>query len=123
MLTGKVINSSATLNDFHEIASIEFLSGESKTFKFILFNTQLNIRYVPASGATINVVFNNSDGTQLTKAGSLNTDDRSIVTVSLSTSETEDLIGGNVSFTLTESGTISKGLMPNSLSKVIEGAC
>ncbi len=123
MLSAKILNSSAVLNDFHEISSMSFLAGETKTLVLRLHNEDLDIRYFPASGATLDVVLNNADGTTLTKSATLDTDDRSIARITLSAVETAALIGGNISFTLTEGGVISKGLVSNALTKVLEGDC
>lgn len=124
MLAAKVLNSSASLNDFDEIGALDFIAGEATTLALRLFQPQREdeLRYVAADGATMNVVLTNKDGSTLTKAASLiDAGDRSLWSVALSTSETENLAGGNFTFELTEGANLQKGWVENGMSLLITG--
>lgn len=127
MIKAKVLNSDAVLNNYKEIGSLEFINGEQKTLNIQLFETELNLRYVPPTTCVVTLLFNKSDGTTLSKTASvLDSGDRSLRTVSLSESETTTLIGGNVQISLDILGDateIRKGIILNALVRIVEGAC
>jgi len=124
MLSAKVLNSSASLNDFDFIGALDFIAGEATTLALRLTQVQREdeLRYVAADGATMNVVLNNKDGSTLTKAATLiDAGDRSLWKVALTSGETEDLAGGNFTFELTEGATLTKGWVENGMSLLITG--
>jgi hypothetical protein len=70
----------------------------------------------------LTVIFNNADGTTLEKIASLNANDRSIATVTLTELETEEVIGGNLLLELDENGDgslIRKGVVRNALQRFL----
>lgn len=99
LLTAKPINSDGTTNIFEYIGVWEVIRGEKATFKCQLFQTERDLRYVPASTATVDFIFMQADGsTTTTKSATIDANDRSIVSVDLTAAETTDLRGGNVKF-------------------------
>ena len=123
MLTAKVLNSTASLNEFKEISGLDFMLGEELTLVFRLYNPQTGLRHVPPATAIVKLTFNNTDGTLLEKtATEVDSGDRSMQKVTLSEIETESILGGNLSFTvdvLGDTTQIIKGIIYNGLSKVI----
>jgi hypothetical protein len=123
MLTAKILNSAASLNNFKEIASLEFILGEELNLVFRLQDPQFNLRHVPPVTAIVKVTFNNIDGTTLEKtATEVDSGDRSMQTVNLTELETENILGGNISFqvdVLGDGTEIIKGIIYNALSKII----
>lgn len=118
-LTAKILNSDASLNSWKEIGSLDFQPGESQTLVLRLWDKSEDIRYIPPSGTTMTVTFNTGTST-LDKIATLNSDDRALATVALSATETENLIGGNFTFTLDEGGgTIRKGVVRNGMRKIL----
>lgn len=101
MLRGKMINYSASLNNFRYIGSVQYFQSDKVTMNFQIWEPQLEMRYIPPSTAIVTLMFNNQDGTTFTKTGSfIDSGDRSLVQVLLSTSDTSQLLDGNVTFTL-----------------------
>lgn len=127
MIKAKVLNSDAVLNNFKEIGSLEFINGEQKTLNIQLFETELNLRYVPPTTCIVTLTFNKSGGTTLSKvAGVLDSGDRSLRTVTLSEIETATVIGGNVQISLDilgDASEIRKGIILNAMVRIVEGAC
>lgn len=125
MLDIRLLNSDAELNNFRQIGSYEYVPGEDVTVVLRLFDSQLGIRYIPDSGATLTATFQTKSGTDLVKTASeLDAGDRSIWTFDLSQSDTADIIGQNFTVSLTEGANLSKGVAQNSLGKIlIDGDC
>lgn len=120
-LTAKILNPAASLNSFREISAIEFIPGTALVINLQIFDTSENLRRVPVPASpapTLTLIFKNSDGTTLSKAAVLNTDDRSLAVVSLTASETTLLVGGSIDFDLDEDGTITKGVIVNGLQNI-----
>lgn len=123
MFNAKILNSDAITNNYKQIETLEFLNGTAATLKFQLFNQELALRYIPASTCVITVYFNLSDGTTLSKSGTMNSDDRSMVTVNLSATDTATILGGNIRFDLDINGDASvvyKGIILNALARILE---
>lgn len=108
----QILNSDATLNNFFEITTARFSPGyDLKIVMRIIQPEKSGIRYIPESGATFSMDFKKSDGTTITKNPSvLNSDDRSILEVSLDETETADLIGQNLVLKIDENGTKSTAI-------------
>lgn len=125
MLDIKLLNSDAQLNNFKEIGSVAYVPGEDVTLVLRLILSQLKIRYIPASGATVAVTFQTKTGVDLVKAATeLDAGDRSMWTVSLSQAETLDIIGQNFTVGVTEGAVLKKGLALNALDRtIIDGDC
>lgn len=119
MLSPKIINSDFVLNDFDIISVKSFIPGEAFTLAIRLYQSERDLRYIPVSGSTVNIKFSKTDGTLLTKAASINADDRSLMSVSISSSESTDLIGGTILVELTESGLLSSGMIYGGLQKIV----
>lgn len=128
MLSGKILNSDALLNNYKIIGTKYFLPGESFKIVIQVFDDELDIRYTPPSAATRKIIFTKQDGTQLIKLNTditLFTDDRSIMSVNISDTESLDLQGGNFSFLIDVNGDgteIKKGLITIGLGRELEGS-
>lgn len=124
-LTAKILNADATLNFWLVLDSLDFIPGTEVDVKLRIFNPDMQDRYVPPSTTIMTVEFLKSDGTTLSKTMTLNADDRSIASVTLQEAETEDLIGGNLLFTLDllgDGSKLMKGVISNGL-RTIDTSC
>ena len=124
MLTANVLNGDASLNSFIIIGSASFLPGEALTLVFRLIDSDKNLRYIPPIDSVITFSFEKTDGTDLQKSVTLSAGyeferDLSMIKIEFTSSETEELVGGNVLFDLDlgGAGTIRKGLIQAALSK------
>ena len=123
MITANCINEGATLNNFNYLSAINFVTGTKLTIKMILMDDDLNLRFIPPSTAIVSFVFNNSDGTTLTKVSTGDTDDRSMRTVTITAAESAVLIGGNIKISIDMLGNatdIRKGVAVNALTRVLD---
>jgi hypothetical protein len=122
MRTAKLLNSSASVNQFRYIDTVDFVIGTKLTINFRMFDSQLKERHVPASGAIVTLTFNKADGTTFDATSTvLDSGDRSMRTVVLTTSQTADLLGGNVILTydiLGDGTEIEKSLIQGALSRI-----
>lgn len=119
MLSGSVLNSDATLNNFQEIGQLEIFRGEEITMNIRIKNRQLDLRYIPDAGAVVTFTFNTSSGT-LDKVATPLTDDRSIVSMTLSETETADLLSGDIKFSVVEGTVTKKGVIVDGLGMVTD---
>lgn len=122
MLSARLLNSDASLNNFEYQDAIEFVPGEDKVFAFQLWNKELELRWIPGDSAVVTLTFNKVDGTTLTKTASfINAGDRSLISVTLTDEETPDLLSGNITFTVDVAGDesdLKKGVILNALQRV-----
>jgi hypothetical protein len=130
MLTATVLNSSATLNSFYEIGSLEFIPGSQirLVVKLLQSQTPNLLRFIPEDpAATLHLDMPLTDGTFDQVTMTAFSGDRSMWYADLSEAFTEDLASGNVTFTLDALGdgsVMMKGLIKNALSLTITGgAC
>ena len=130
MLAGTILNSDAQLNYFVEIKTKQFIPGEQFKLVIRLVNDELgSLRYIPPSTATFSVNLNKTDGTILTKTNAditPFTDDRSILSILIQESESEELASGSFTFSIDMLGDgteIKKGIATNALSRTIDGSC
>jgi len=126
MLTGQILNSQATLNNYLRIGSLEFVPGESSTLVVKIINTQLGIRYILPSTAVVSFTFNKANNESETVTGNFFTDDRSIISTTLSSAVTSEILGGNftMSLDLLGDGTdIKKVFVQNGLTRNLIGGC
>jgi hypothetical protein len=127
MISGQILNSDASLNNFIVLDSKAFIPGEQFDIVFRLINQDLELRYIPPATATIKVVFNTSSGVDLEiNASYVDVLDRSLVKLTISEAQSEDLIGGNFSFEIDVLGDgteIKKGFAQNALAKTLIGGC
>ena len=76
-MIARLINSDASLNNFQEIGSVDYVPGEDKRVAFRLFDEQLGIRYIPGATATVDITIYKSDNTTLdVSATVISADDR-----------------------------------------------
>lgn len=123
MLTAKILNSSASLNEFRYLNTVEFVPGGEVRFAFRLWDLQLNERHVPPTTAIVTLTFNDTDGNEIDKIATvINAGDISMMYVDLTSAETAILLGGNITFevdVLGDATKIEKGLIQTALSKVL----
>lgn len=127
MLSGQILNSDATLNNFIVTDSKGFIPGEQFTLIVRLQNDELDLRYVPGVASIITFTFNKTDGTALEKTSTaLDAGDRSLRSMEITEAESEELLGGNFSFEVDVDGdgqNIRKGIVRNGLARFIDGDC
>lgn len=127
MLSGQILNSDATLNNFVVTDSKEFIPGEQFDLVTRLINSELDLRYVPPLAAVITFTFNSTDGSTFTKTGAVvDSGDRSMQKVTIEESESETLLGGNYLFevdVLGDGSQIKKGVVSNGLARFLDGDC
>lgn len=124
MLIATPLSSDTSLNDFDILDAVQFIPGASFSFFLRLLQPEKNeLRYVADPAATLTVTLPKKDGTDLSVTMTPLTGDFSIWSGSVSSTDSEDLASGNLTFTLDESGTITKGWAENALQLVITGSC
>lgn len=126
MITAKILNSDATLNNFKEIGSLDFIPGAETKLVIRLQDTQLDLRHIPPATATIKLIFNQTDGSTLEKTTTEFADDRSMQFITLEEAETDLLLGGNFTMeidVLGDASKIEKGIVSNGLRKIVIGDC
>jgi hypothetical protein len=117
MLTGTILNSNASLNDFRDLGSIEIIKGEQIDLVIRTIDRQTDIRYIPPATAIIKVIFNTSEG-DLEKIMTAFTDDRSISKVTLEEVDTESILSGDLRVIIDEAGDgsiIKKGVIVDAI--------
>lgn len=107
MLKIKLLNEQLTLNNFHYLEIKEYIPGLPFKIKVQIQDSETLQRLIPNTGAKLNATFQQRDGTELVKAGTMifNPDDRSMWEISLTDDEANDIIGSNVLFELDFNGT------------------
>lgn len=120
MLSGSILTSNSTLNNFQEIGGLEIFRGEEIILQFRIKDRQTGSRYVPASGAVITITLNDGD-TGLIKTGVMNVDDRSMVSVTLSEADTESILSGDINFDVVEGTVTKKGQIVDGIRMLNEG--
>lgn len=127
MLTADVLSTDATLNNFQVIGSLQFIPGEqTKLFIRLTQPQRDNLRFIAPSTTDFTFYLPKKDGTMLELSGTSMVDDRSIWSTVLEEADTEELIGGNITFELDLLGDgtqIEKGWVQNALNLLITGAC
>lgn len=125
MLIADVLNSEATLNNFDVVKTVDFIAGY--TFRLVIRLKQpqhpTKLRYVAASGATLTASLPKKNGNSLQLSMTPLPDDRSIWSVTVSDTDSEDLMSGNFTFVLTEGSAVTSGWVENGLALVITGSC
>jgi len=120
-----LLNSEASLNNFIQIGSVSYSPGEAVKVAFRLINDQLDIRLIPGATATVSVDIANADGTTTTKSATvISADDRSMWSIDLDTTDTQNISGSNMEITLTDGADIKKAIVFNGLIKqLLSGDC
>lgn len=122
-LSGKMLNTNATLNSFKVVGSIDFIPGSNLKLNIMIFNPEESIRYIPPSTVIPTFTFPGIDA-DVVKIATFLADDRSIMTVNLTQAETEQLTGGNFTFVLDELGDgtqLSEGYVSLGLRRITNG--
>ena len=120
LLTLKVLNDDATLNNFVDQGSVAQVVRGSDA-KFILQITQVErkIRYIPSNTAVITMDLLNSDQTTVSLTASFPfADDRSIIEFDLSDADTSLLIGQNLIVDIQEGLITSVALLQKGLQMI-----
>lgn len=127
MLSGKVLNSQATLNNYIELASLNFIPGEAFTLVTQLFNTQLNIRYMVENiAATAKIILNKANGETEEVVATFMSGDRSILIANISSAISSEILGGSFQIEIDVNGDtteIKKAYVYNALAKQSLGGC
>jgi hypothetical protein len=124
VIGGKILNSSATLNSFEVIQSIEFFPGEEIKLVIQLFQRQRidQLRFMVEDPAAILLLeIPNKDGTDATFTMTPLAGDSSIWSVTLDAEATSNLAGGNMVLTLTQNDSTSVGVIQNGIQLVVAG--
>ena len=121
MLSAKILNSQASLNNFKEVKGVDFKLNDGLSLVFRIRDPELGDRFVPPTTAIVTLIFRNFDATTFTKVATVvDAQDASIQTVTLLPADTTQLYGGNVEFTVDLLGDGSKmlyGTICNALRK------
>jgi len=125
MLIATVLNSDASVNVFEEISSLSFIPGSEEVLVIRLKQPQRKdkLRYVADIGATLTVSLPKKDGSTQVVTCYAFVSDRSMWWCDLPSSLTDNLVGGNFTFTLTEGTSVTSGYVESGLSLVITGGC
>lgn len=124
LVNAKLINSDAELNDFFELAALEYVPGEQFDIAIRLFDRQSGLRYIPASGATMEMKFTDVDDNTITlTASEIDAEDRSMWKVTMSTTNSALLASSNFTVELTEGAVLKISKIENALIKLVFGAC
>lgn len=129
MLAIKLLNDQATLNNFYNVSSRDYIPGDAFTLNFQIFDSQTKQRFMADADATIEVVFQKNDGSELTvEADVLFETDRSMWSVEMTAESTETIVGANFMVVMTtevdEEDVIVSGMAYNALSKItFDGEC
>lgn len=129
MLTIKLLNDQATLNNYFYVESKEYIPGKAFKINLQTLDSELKIRFIPSEDAELTATFQKRDGTELEVEGDLlfGNDDRSTWEIAISDAESLDIVGSNFLVTLDVLGDetdIRQGMSYNSLSKItFDGEC
>lgn len=119
MLTLQILNNEAVLNAFFISSNKSFVSGEDVKILMRIYNPNLNIRYIPISGASISVELLKSDNTVLTKIASFPfPDDRSIIQLDITALESVDIISQNLIVKIAEGLTTTYAILQGGLQRI-----
>lgn len=124
MLSAKVLNSSATFNSYNEIGTLAFIPGEELKFVMQLHQPQHPdaIRYMTVAPEALSVTFSTKTGT-LVKSMAFFAEDRSICWVTLSATDTAELVSGSITFDITGGASPIKGSLQGAVAMTIVGGC
>lgn len=125
MLILKVLNAQATVNDFEEYTSFDFIPSTDIVLTLRVHDTVTGLRRILNSDDTLSLALTKSDNTTLTLVPTFPfTADRSIIQVTITDVQSADLLGGSITLTITDNaGLISKAVGANLLNRIIEGDC
>ncbi len=129
-----ILNSGASLNSFKAVPFVEINRGETFDLFFQLIDKDQGLRYIPATGATLKVeiarlpeafgtvsnIRQINDYSVRRFASNPFPEDKSIFKLSLTTTETQNMMSSNIRFTLNEGSLIRICLVPQAI-KMIPG--
>lgn len=119
LLTLVALNEDATLNNWQVTGNARVVRGSDAKLILQLVQVDRKIRYIPDAAADITVDLLKTDGTTLSKTASFPfADDRSIIQIELTDTETADIISQNLIVTVDESGSISIAVLQGGLQMV-----
>lgn len=107
----QMLDPQSTLNNLIYINQAEIIPGETPTIMFQLVNASTKQRYIPSTGANMTIrLFSTNSNNMITKTPvqPFVSDDRSIWSFSLNSTETSKAAGVNMEITLTEGANIKK---------------
>ena len=115
----KSLNEDATLNNWMDIGAARIVRGADAKLILQIFQPDRKIRYILPAPTVVTVDFLKSDGTTLTKTATFPfADDRSIVEIDLTDTETLTLISQNILAKLNNVGDISFAMLQQGLQMV-----
>lgn len=129
MIAIQLLNDEAALNSFSVIETKEYVPGDDIKINFQILDAQSKNRLMADGAATMTVVFQLSDGTELTKDAAFlfDSEDKSMWQVELTGADTMNVVGGNFKVVLDFLGDttdIRMGMAYNALSKItFDGEC
>ena len=125
MLTLQILSPNPALNSFSTSTSFSFAAGSDFEVVVRMVDAATKLRYIPIVGATASLLLINADLTTISKTPTLAfpNDDRSILTFSVTATESELLISQNLKVVLVEGLKTSIALLNNGLSKSSGGCC
>jgi len=129
MIAIQLLNDEAALNSYSTIEAKEYVPGDDIKINFQISDPQSGNRLMADGAATMTVVFELSDGTQLTKDAAFlfDAEDKSMWQVELTAADTMNIVGGNFKVILDFLGDetdIRMGMAYNALSKItFDGEC
>lgn len=129
MIAVQLLNDEAALNSFSVIEAKEYVPGDDIKINFQILDPQSGNRLMADGAATMQVVFELSDGTELTKDATFlfDAEDKSMWQVELTATDTMNIVGGNFKVVLDFLGDttdIRMGMAYNVLSKItFDGEC
>jgi hypothetical protein len=107
MLTIALLNENAQLNDYSIVETKDYIPNLPLKLNIQIGDNETGLRLMAqATPSKMNLIFQNSDGTELTKAAAamFNPADMSMWTVSLTASESNAIVGSNFQVVLDMAG-------------------
>jgi len=125
MLTLDIVSKNPQLNSFTLSKNFAFAAGEDVKVTMRLFQSDLGIRYIPSSSATMSISLKKSDGTTLSKNCSFTfADDRSIIEFEMTAVEAASVISQNLVVSIVEGSLTKIALLQYGLTRIItDGSC
>lgn len=131
MISARLINSEAVLNNFIYVDQYVYIPGETLDIAFRLYHREFEHRFIPTDpGAIVTLTFavRSTPNTPLViTASSIDALDRSMWIASLTPAQTLDLAGSNIQVTLDALGDgsdLSMTVIQNALARtVLSGVC
>ena len=127
MITGRLLNQGAELNNFKNIGGVSYVVGDTIIVAIQLYNDELETRHIPDPTAAVSVLVNFANGEQQTLTmDSFSTADLSLWSVEIVTDAIPDvngdlqsLVGGNLVFTLEDPAGDRRFVIFNALQQLI----